>query len=75
MWMVSAQLQNKKRWYALIHLMLWIGLVLEEQPDNLDVMMSLATVYEEQGNEDAAIEIVEYGKFKESMLDEILAFY
>ncbi|KAI8368817.1 hypothetical protein EDC96DRAFT_564132 [Choanephora cucurbitarum] len=34
--------------------------VLEEQPDNLDVMMSLATVYEEQGNEEKALELVDY---------------
>ncbi|KAI7906655.1 uncharacterized protein BX663DRAFT_497205 [Cokeromyces recurvatus] len=34
--------------------------VLDEQPNNLDVMMSLATVYEEQGKEDKALELVEY---------------
>ena len=39
-------------------------IVLEEQPDNLDVMMSLATVYEEQGNEEKALELVDYGKLQ-----------
>ncbi|KAI9476084.1 MAG: hypothetical protein EXX96DRAFT_596334 [Benjaminiella poitrasii] len=34
--------------------------VLDEQHDNLDVMMSLATVYEEQGKEEEALELVNY---------------
>ncbi|KAI9265552.1 hypothetical protein EDC94DRAFT_669515 [Helicostylum pulchrum] len=34
--------------------------VLGEQPENLDVMMSLATVYEEQGKEEAALELVDF---------------
>ncbi|RCI04565.1 transcription factor TFIIIC subunit tfc4, partial [Rhizopus stolonifer] len=34
--------------------------VLEEQPENLDVMVSLATVYEEQGKEEQALDLVEY---------------
>ncbi|KAI9254630.1 hypothetical protein BDA99DRAFT_162343 [Phascolomyces articulosus] len=34
--------------------------VLEEQPENLDVMLSLASVYEEQGKEEAALELVDY---------------
>lgn len=38
------------------------ALVLEEQPENLDVMLSLATVYEEQGEEQRALELVDYGK-------------
>lgn len=37
-------------------------IVLDEQPDNLDVMMSLATVYEEQGKEEEALELVDFGK-------------
>jgi hypothetical protein len=35
--------------------------VLEEQPENLDVIMSLATVYEEQGKEEQALELVDFG--------------
>lgn len=38
----------------------WL-LVLEEQPENLDVMLSLASVYEEMGKEGHALELVEYG--------------
>ncbi|CAO3590753.1 unnamed protein product [Absidia cylindrospora] len=34
--------------------------VLDEQPDNLEVMTSLAMVYEEQGKEDEALELVDY---------------
>ncbi|KAI9496809.1 hypothetical protein BDB00DRAFT_807244 [Zychaea mexicana] len=34
--------------------------VLEEHPDNLDVMLSLASVYEEQQKEEAALELVDY---------------
>jgi thioredoxin-like negative regulator of GroEL len=34
---------------------------LDEQPENLDVMVSLATVYEEQGKEEQALDLVEYG--------------
>ncbi|KAI9358965.1 hypothetical protein BD770DRAFT_62394 [Pilaira anomala] len=34
--------------------------VLDEQPDNLDVMMSLATVYEEQGKEEEALQLVDF---------------
>ncbi|CEP19103.1 hypothetical protein [Parasitella parasitica] len=34
--------------------------VLEEQNDNVDVLMSLATVYEEQGKEDEALQLVDY---------------
>lgn len=37
-------------------------LVLDEQPENLDVLMSLATVYEEQGKEEQALELVDFGK-------------
>jgi hypothetical protein len=55
-------IQKKKERYAPIVTNMSRPLVLEEQPENLDVMMSLATVYEEQGNEDAAMEIVEFGK-------------
>ncbi|CEG70320.1 hypothetical protein RMATCC62417_06239 [Rhizopus microsporus] len=36
--------------------------VLEEQPENLDVMVSLATVYEEQGKEEQALDLLEFGK-------------
>lgn len=36
--------------------------VLDEQPENLDVLMSLATVYEEQGKEEQALELVDFGK-------------
>lgn len=35
---------------------------MNEQPENLDVMMSLATVYEEQGKEEEALELVDFGK-------------
>lgn len=35
-------------------------LVLEEQPDNLSCMMALATVYEEQGREEQALELVDF---------------
>ncbi|KAI7897057.1 uncharacterized protein EV154DRAFT_597887 [Mucor mucedo] len=34
--------------------------VLDEQPENLDVMMSLATVYEEQGKEEEALQLVDF---------------
>ncbi|ORX58729.1 TPR-like protein [Hesseltinella vesiculosa] len=34
--------------------------VLDEQPDNLEVMTSLAMVYEEQGKEDEALQLVDY---------------
>ncbi|KAK4509384.1 uncharacterized protein ATC70_007735 [Mucor velutinosus] len=34
--------------------------VLEEQSDNVDVLMSLATVYEEQGKEEEALQLVDY---------------
>ncbi|KAI8337021.1 hypothetical protein BC941DRAFT_513685 [Chlamydoabsidia padenii] len=34
--------------------------VLDERPDNLEVMTSLAMVYEEQGKEDEALELVDY---------------
>ncbi|KAI8393461.1 uncharacterized protein BYT42DRAFT_551117 [Radiomyces spectabilis] len=34
--------------------------VLDEQRENLDVMMALASVYEEQGKEDRALELVEF---------------
>ncbi|KAI9314188.1 hypothetical protein BX666DRAFT_1971268 [Dichotomocladium elegans] len=34
--------------------------VLEEQSENLDVMLSLATVYEEQGQEERALELVDF---------------
>ncbi|KAG0181852.1 transcription factor TFIIIC subunit tfc4 [Apophysomyces sp. BC1034] len=34
--------------------------VLDGQPDNLDVMMSLAMVYEEQGKEEQALELVDF---------------
>ncbi|KAI9249560.1 hypothetical protein BY458DRAFT_525585 [Sporodiniella umbellata] len=34
--------------------------VLEEQPENLDVMVSLATVYEDQGKEEEALTLVEF---------------
>ena len=34
---------------------------MEEQPDNLDVMLSLATIYEEQGKEENALELANYG--------------
>ncbi|KAI8143750.1 hypothetical protein BJV82DRAFT_83730 [Fennellomyces sp. T-0311] len=34
--------------------------VLEEHPENLDVMLSLASVYEEMGKEEAALELVDY---------------
>ncbi|KAL7327548.1 transcription factor TFIIIC subunit tfc4 [Mucor circinelloides] len=34
--------------------------VLEEQNDNVDVLMSLATVYEEQGKEEEALQLVDY---------------
>jgi hypothetical protein len=37
-------------------------IVLNEQPENLDVMMSLATVYEEQSKEEEALELVDFGK-------------
>lgn len=37
-------------------------LVLDEQPENLDVMMSLATIYEEQGKEEEALQLVDFGK-------------
>lgn len=40
------------------------NLVLDEQPDNLDVMMSLASVYEEQGREEEALQLVEYGELR-----------
>lgn len=42
-------------------------LVLDEQPDNLDVMMSLATVYEEQGKEEEALELVDFGKLQANL--------
>ncbi|GAN08297.1 TPR-like protein [Mucor ambiguus] len=34
--------------------------VLEEQNDNVDVLMSLAAVYEEQGKEEEALQLVDY---------------
>ncbi|KAG2220363.1 hypothetical protein INT45_010749 [Circinella minor] len=34
--------------------------VLEEQPENMDVMLSLATIYEEQGKEEHALELANY---------------
>ncbi|KAI8098638.1 uncharacterized protein BX664DRAFT_309690 [Halteromyces radiatus] len=34
--------------------------VLDEQPENLEVMTSLAMVYEEQGKEDEALELVDF---------------
>lgn len=34
---------------------------MEEQNDNVDVLMSLATVYEEQGKEEEALQLVDYG--------------
>lgn len=40
--------------------------VLEEQPNNLEVMMSLAAVYEEQGREEEALELVDFGRFSPS---------
>ncbi|RCH77948.1 hypothetical protein CU097_000520, partial [Rhizopus azygosporus] len=39
--------------------------VLEEQPENLDVMVSLATVYEEQGKEEQALDLLEFGNHEE----------
>lgn len=39
-------------------------LVLDEQPENLDVMMSLATVYEEQGKEEEALQLVDFGNIQ-----------
>ena len=37
---------------------------MEEQPENLDVMLSLAAVYEEQGEEQRALELVDHGTYK-----------
>ncbi|KAI8981952.1 hypothetical protein BDF20DRAFT_834618 [Mycotypha africana] len=34
--------------------------VLNEQPENLDIMMSLAAIYEEQGKEEEALELVDF---------------
>jgi hypothetical protein len=40
---------------------LYLCIVLEEQTDNLDVMMALAQVYEESGEEEKAFDLVTHG--------------